>query len=61
MVFEYNDVYYDVVIMKKNNKHLYIRVNDEMKIVVSCPFLYTKSMIQKIIDEEINKFLLNDK
>lgn len=51
MVFEYNDVYYDVVIMKKNNKHLYIRVNDEMKIVVSCPFLYTKSMIQKIIDE----------
>lgn len=51
MTFEYNGLYYDVVILKKNNKHLYIRITDDMKISISCPYLYTKKMIGKILDD----------
>lgn len=49
MTFMHDEIYYDVIITKKNNKHLYIRVNDDMKISVTCPYLYTNKMIEKVI------------
>lgn len=51
MTFEHDGFFYDVIIKKKNNKHLYIRVDDELKIIVTCPYLYTKKMISEIIDK----------
>ena len=41
---------YEVIIEKKNNKNLYIRVTDDLKIKVTCPYLYSKKMIKDIIN-----------
>lgn len=46
-----DDKTYEVIIEKKHNKNLYIRVSDDLKIKVTCPYLYTKHMINKIISE----------
>ena len=42
---------YDVVIIKKNNKNLYIRVKEDMKIYVTCNYFTTKNTIKKVLDE----------
>lgn len=42
---------YEVVIERKNNKNLYIRVKDDMKIFVSCNYLTPKYSIKKILEE----------
>lgn len=42
---------YEVVIERKNNKNLYIRVKEDMKIYVTCNYLTTKSSIKKVLDE----------
>ncbi len=42
---------YDVVITRKNNKNLYIRVSHDLKILVSCPLFYTRGMILKLLEE----------
>lgn len=47
-----NDTY-EVIIERKNNKNLYIRVSEDLKIKVTCPFMYTKSAINKILNENI--------
>ena len=51
MFFEYNGKTYEVEIIKKNNKNLYIRVSDDLKIVITCPRLFTKLYIKKIIND----------
>lgn len=51
MKYILNDVEYDVVIEKKNNKNIYIRVKEDGKIHVTCNFLTTKNMIKKVLDE----------
>ena len=45
-----NEKVYKVIIEKKNNKNLYIRVTDDLDIKVTAPFYYTKGMIKKILD-----------
>jgi predicted metal-dependent hydrolase len=42
---------YEVVIGRKNNKNLYVRVKDDMKIYVTCNYLTTKSTIKKVLEE----------
>ena len=42
---------YEVVIVKKNNKNLYIRVKEDMKIYVTCGYFTTKGTIKKILEE----------
>ena len=42
---------YEVVIERKNNKNLYIRVKEDMKIYVMCNYLTTKSSIKKVLEE----------
>ena len=54
MNFEYNDELYEVIIERKNNKNLYIRVIDDSKIKVTCPYLYTNKMVNKILDDNKN-------
>lgn len=50
MRFCIDDTYYEVLIEKKNNKNLYIRITDDFKIKVTCPKLYTKLIINKILE-----------
>ena len=51
MNYLYDNNYYDVVVIKKNNKNIYIRVKDDLKIYVTCPFLYTSFELKKLIKD----------
>ena len=51
MKYELDGTEYDVIIEKKNNKNLYIRVKEDGKIYVTCNFFTTKNMILKVLDE----------
>ena len=53
MIYNLDGIDYEVVIERKNNKHIYIRVKEDMKIHVSCSRLATKLMIKHILDENI--------
>ena len=51
MHFNYLDKDYLVIIEKKNNKNLYIRVTEDLKIKITCNYLFTKLSIKKIIED----------
>ena len=51
MKYELDGIEYDVIIEKKNNKNLYIRVKEDGKIYVTCNYLTTKNMILKVLNE----------
>lgn len=51
MKYVLDNIEYEVVIEKKNNKNLYIRVKEDMKIYVSCNYFTTKHLIKKVLDE----------
>ena len=51
MKYVLDGIEYDVVIEKKNNKNLYIRIKEDGKIYVTCNYLTTKGMILKVLDE----------
>ena len=51
MKYELDGIEYDVIINKKNNKNLYVRVKEDMKIHVSCNYFTTKGMIEKVLNE----------
>ena len=51
MKYILNGIEYDVVIEKKNNKNLYVRVKEDGKIHVTCNYLTTKGMILKVLNE----------
>lgn len=66
MKFTYENKQYDVEILKKNNKNIYIRVKDDLKIYVTTPKNITtkeitnlleksKSDIIKMINKQVNK------
>ena len=62
MNFKFYD--YDVIITRKNNKNLYIRVSNDLKIMVNCPLFYTRNMILKLLEENknsINKMIVKQK
>jgi hypothetical protein len=64
MIIELDDNSYEVFVTKKNNKNLYIRVDEDLKIKVSCPFFYTDAMIKKILktnEKDIIKMLLKQR
>ena len=50
MKYMLDDIEYNVIINKKNNKNLYIRVKEDMNIYVSCNYFTTKSMIEKVLN-----------
>lgn len=51
MKYELDGIEYNVIINKKNNKNLYIRVKDDMNIYVSCNYFTTKGMIERVLNE----------
>ena len=51
MEFIVKDTAYEVVINRKNNKNLYIRVKEDMKIYVTCNYFTTKGTILKVLEE----------
>ena len=53
MVLEYNNKKYEVEIIKKNNKNIYIRVKDK-KIIITCGMFVTKKQIEKLLNENYN-------
>ena len=52
-----NNNYYEIIIEKKNIKNLYIRVTDDLKIKVTCPHIYTKHLINKILKDNIKSII----
>ena len=53
MIYNLDGIDYEVVIEKKNNKHIYIRVKEDMKIHVTCSRFTTKTMIEHVLDDNI--------
>lgn len=53
MYLDYNGIKYNVLVTKKNNKNLYIRVDDELNIKVTCPYFYTSKMISKVLKDNV--------
>ena len=51
MKYELDGIEYNVIVNKKNNKNLYIRVKEDMNIHVSCNYFTTKGMIEKVLNE----------
>ena len=51
MHFNYLDNDYLVIIEKKNNKNLYIRVTDNLEIKVTCNYLFTKLSVKKVLED----------
>lgn len=51
MNFELDNIVYEVIIQRKNNKNLYIRVKENMKIYVTCNYFTTKLEIKRILNE----------
>lgn len=51
MQIEIGGEIYDVVIIKKRNKNTYIRINDNMQIVVTTSVYSTKTFIKQLLDE----------
>ena len=49
MKFDYDGETYEVEVIRKNNKNIYIRVKNN-KIIVTCNYLTTKSTINKLIN-----------
>ncbi len=54
MKYNIDDIEYEVVISKRNNKNTYIRLKDDMKIYVSTNYFVTKIQIKKMLDENID-------
>ena len=51
MKYIVDNIEYDVIITKKNNKNTYIRVKDDLKIYVTTSYFVTKSMVKDILDK----------
>ena len=54
MTYQIDDEKYNVSITKKNNKHTYIRVKDDLTIYVTTNYLVSKSSIESLLDENID-------
>ena len=46
-----DDKYYNLVVIKKNNKNTYIRVNEKQEIVVTTNYFTTKGSIKRLVLE----------
>ena len=51
MHFNYLDKDYLVIIEKKNNKNLYNRITEDLKIKITCNYLFTKLSIKKVLED----------
>ena len=49
MTYNINGINYDVVVIKKNNKNMYIRVKDDLKIYITCNYFATNKIIKRLL------------
>ena len=64
MKYTIDNIEYEVIIIKKNNKNTYLRVKEDMKIYVTTPRFTTKLMIKHLLDnniEQIKKMINHQK
>ena len=54
MKYMIDDTAYNVVIEKKNNKNLYIRVKEDLTIYVTTNYFTSKSEIIRVLDNNVN-------
>lgn len=61
MKYELDGITYDVRIIKKNNKNTYIRITDDMEILVTTNYFTPKKSIEKMLNENTSsiKRMLN--
>ena len=52
-----NDKIIDVIIIYKNNKNIYMRVKEDLKLYVTCNKYVSLKEIQKIIDNNQNSII----
>ena len=57
MKYDINGATYNVEIVKKNNKNTYIRVKDDMTILVTTGYFTTQRQIKKILDLNLNSLI----
>lgn len=50
MKYKIDEEYYDVVVEKKNNKNTYLRVKDDLTILITTNFFTTKHSVKKLLD-----------
>jgi len=56
MNIEYQNKLYDVEIIRKNNKNIYIRVKNN-KVIITCNYLTSNKTIKKLINENYNSII----
>ena len=64
MTYILDDIEYEVIIERKRNKNLYIRIKDDGKIYVSCNYLTTNLSVRKILKQNeraLKKMIANYK
>ena len=54
MKYNIDNIEYEVIISKRNNKNTYIRLKEDMKIYVSTNYFVNKMQIKKMLDENID-------
>lgn len=54
MKYEINNILYNVIAKRKNNKNTYIRVDENKNIVVTTNYFVTNNKIKQILDNNIN-------
>ena len=51
MKYKIGEEYYEVVIEKKNNKNTYLRVKEDLTILITTNFFTTKHSVKKLLDD----------
>lgn len=54
MRIQINDKFYEVEIIYKNNKNMYLRIKDDLKIVVTAPRQVKEKQIKEFIENNLN-------
>lgn len=54
MKCEIDGILYDVIIVRKNNKNIYIRIKEDKKIYVTCNYFTNKFMIKSILNKNMS-------
>ena len=53
MKFNYNNIDYEVVVVRKNNKNTYLRVKEDLNIYVTTSYLMPNYLIKKFVEDNI--------
>lgn len=56
MVVEYNNKRYEVEVVRKNNKNIYIRVKND-KVIITCNYFTTEKYIKKLLKDNYSSII----